>query len=372
MQKLKILLTIPNFDTAGSGKALLNIATRLDPTRFDVQIMCKHSKGDFFKVVEASGLKVHVVDYETPMRPIGKALLGVWSVSRKLKRINPDIIHSFHYSSDYSEALAARFAGIKFIYTKKNMNWGGPSKNSWFLRTLLANHICVQNTDMFAFFEGFSKSKFTLLPRGVNTIEFTSNDRSKSEICQKLELSDNFRYVICVANLVPVKGVETLIEAFNISNADGWHLLIVGDNNSEYGSHIKGLVKQKGMTSKVTFTGKTPLVKDYLEVSELFVLPTKNEGRREGSPVSLLEAMSMGLYVLGSKIPGIKDQLSNFPELMFEAGNVQELSGKMEMVFNLSQIELKTWSAILTEHVLNNYSIEKEVKNHQEIYDRVF
>ena len=127
--------------------------------------------------------------------------------------------------------------------------------------------------------------------------------------------------------------------------------------------------KQKEMADRVTFTGKTPLVKDYLEVSELFVLPTTSKG--EGSPMALLEAMSMGLYVLGSKIPGIKDQLSNFPELMFEAGNVQELSGKMEMVFNLSQMELKTWSAKLTEHVLNNYSIEKEVLKHEDIYRKV-
>ena len=33
--KIKILFTIPNFDTAGSGKALLNIALRLDREKFE-------------------------------------------------------------------------------------------------------------------------------------------------------------------------------------------------------------------------------------------------------------------------------------------------------------------------------------------------
>ena len=39
-----------------------------------------------------------------------------------------DLIHSFHYGPDYSEALAAKIAGIPWVYTKKNMNWGD-SKN---------------------------------------------------------------------------------------------------------------------------------------------------------------------------------------------------------------------------------------------------
>ena len=45
---------------------------------------------------------------------------SIISIFRKLKI---DLIHSFHYGSDYSEALAAKFAGIPWVYTKKNMNW---------------------------------------------------------------------------------------------------------------------------------------------------------------------------------------------------------------------------------------------------------
>ena len=46
-KKIKILFTIPNFDTAGSGKALLNIAKRLDRTRFD-SLICSRKLYDIF------------------------------------------------------------------------------------------------------------------------------------------------------------------------------------------------------------------------------------------------------------------------------------------------------------------------------------
>ena len=52
----KILYTIPNFDTAGSGKALINIANRLDRSRFEPHICCSHDRGIFFKEVIASGI----------------------------------------------------------------------------------------------------------------------------------------------------------------------------------------------------------------------------------------------------------------------------------------------------------------------------
>ena len=51
-KRIKILYTIPNFDTAGSGKALLNIAKKLNPDKFEVEIACLHNRGLFFKEVE--------------------------------------------------------------------------------------------------------------------------------------------------------------------------------------------------------------------------------------------------------------------------------------------------------------------------------
>ncbi len=369
---MKVLFTIPNFDTAGSGKALLNIAMALRKEHFEAEILCKHDKGDFFKQVLNSGLKVHLFEYESPLRPILKGLFRIWKTSRKLKQINPDIIHSFHYSADYSEPLAAKMAGIKWVYTKKNMSWGGSSKNAWWLRTCLADHVLVQNTDMFGFFKKFTKNKFSLVPRGVNTDEFSVPKKSNKDLLKTtLCLNKGLNYIICVANLVPVKGVELLLEAFIQIKQPKWGLLIVGNDNSDYGKQLRCMVNNSDLGNSILFTGKVRNVKDYLIASEIFVLPTKNEGRREGSPVSMLEAMSMGLYVLGSNIPGIKDQLSDFRNLLFEAGNIEELKQKLIHSIGLGSFERHKVGLDLTQHVSFKYSIEHEVERHENVYSRV-
>lgn len=62
MPKLKILYTIPNFDTAGSGKVLYDLAKGLDRERFEVHIACSHNRGAFFNEVEKLGLPVHLIE----------------------------------------------------------------------------------------------------------------------------------------------------------------------------------------------------------------------------------------------------------------------------------------------------------------------
>lgn len=360
---IKVLFTIPNFDTAGSGKALLNIAKNLDRKKFEPHIMCKHNKGAFFETVENSGIIVHIYNYETPMRPVIHGLSGCWRMSRIFKKIKPDLIHSFHYSADYSEAIAARMAGCKWVFTKKNMNWGGSSKNAWRLRSALANGIAVQNTDMLERFYPNTK-KTALIPRGVNTKDFSRRYQNGVNSTGK-------RTIVCVANLVPVKGVEVLIEAFkriceNSPNSD-WNVKIVGDDNNDYGVGLKKQYKDLINQEKLIFTGKVLDVKSELQSGEIFVLPTLSKG--EGSPVSLLEAMSMGLIVLGSKIPGIKDQLKPLgDEYMFKPGSVEELSKKLGAVMHLSKEQEAALNSKISAYCRTDWDISIEVKRHEQFY----
>ena len=68
--KIRILYTIPNFDTAGSGVPLLKIATSLDTNYFEPQIACLHDRGELFQDIRESGIKVHLIDLYKNARPI--------------------------------------------------------------------------------------------------------------------------------------------------------------------------------------------------------------------------------------------------------------------------------------------------------------
>ncbi|MGB3342508.1 MAG: glycosyltransferase [Aequorivita sp.] len=371
MKRIRVLFTIPNFDTAGSGRALLNIALALDKNRFEPHILCRHDRGAFFMVVNDSGIPVHVFEYIPNERPILQMLSNCYKVSRKLKKINPDIVHSFHYSASYSEALAARMAGAKWVFTKKNMSWGGGSKNAWKLRSFLANKIAVQNTDMQK--EFYPKSKKTvLIPRGVVLDNFKGSE-PLPQIREQMQTREDERILICVANFVPVKGIETLIKAF-VSIAPQfpeWVLWLVGDDKNDYGQTLHKLVAELDFESKIKFSGKQMNVLDYLNHAEIFVLPTLNEGRKEGSPVAMLEAMANSKVVLGSRVPGIKDQLKEYPDHLFTSKDEKDLAEKLSNLMTKDKNELRQLGATFLIPVADNYSIEKEVARHEQLYSSI-
>ncbi|MFC5195471.1 glycosyltransferase [Bizionia hallyeonensis] len=363
---IKILFTIPNFDTAGSGKALLHVAKRLDPKRFEVHIACLHKRGAFFNTVEASGIPIHVLNYTTPMKPYLKGLRRCYDISRQFKAIKPDIIHSFHYAADYSEALAAKLGGTPWVYTKKNMNWGGASKNAWHLRTWLATAVIAQNTDMLMQF--FSKSRKTILiPRGVDIDTFVPLPKN-ADLFQEWELETNQRILMCVANLVPVKGIEILLQAFSLVSAQfpEWKLMIVGDTSSSYGASMLTLSTELGLSDHVLFCGKQKNVSGYLSLAETVVLPTLDKG--EGSPVSLLEAMAAGKYVLGSDVSGIRDQLKPYPEHLVNAGDVEAWRIALEICCSNARIINSQIGKKFRDYVEENYSIDKEVLLCENLY----
>ena len=363
--KIKILYTIPNFDTAGSGKALLNVAKSLNSEKFEPYICCDHPRGLFFKNVKDSGIPIYLKKTRVVMIPRYKGIKETFYLAKYLKSLNVDIIHSFHYGDDYSEALAAKIAGIPWIYTKKNMNWGGKSKNSWILRTFFSKHILAQNTEMIK--EFFPKSKkVTLVPRGVNTKEFFPSAPNKG-ILTKYRIQKLDKVITCVANLHPVKGVEILIDAFlQISKVlNSVHLFIIGFNDNEYGEFLKNKVNKSCKRTNIHFTGKVNNIKEFLSVSDLFVLPTLNIKRREGCPVALLEALACGLKVLGSNVCGINNILSDFPGNMFEAGNVVQLKEKIEEQL---MKEDKIGDKLLLKHTIKNYDIMVEAKKHENVY----
>jgi hypothetical protein len=123
-KRLHILYTIPNFDTAGSGKVIYDLASQLDAKRFKVSIVCNHDRGLFFKEVQALGLPIHLMPFTFSLRPYYSLLHRVQPFKKFLKAQKVDLVHSWHYSSDWTEPLACKLSGIPFVYTKKAMSWG--------------------------------------------------------------------------------------------------------------------------------------------------------------------------------------------------------------------------------------------------------
>jgi glycosyltransferase involved in cell wall biosynthesis len=362
-KRIKILYTIPNFDTAGTGKAMLKIIERLDQQFFEPHIACNHDRGDFFKVVKDSGVPIHLFPTTTSMKNKWKGILKCWKMRKFYREHDFDLVHSFHYSDDYSEALSVRFAGKKWVYVKKNMNWGG---NGWKMRTWLAHGILVQNPTMMEMFFK-SNSKATLCFRGVDTSEFFPQPPQDS-IIQEFGLTPQTKVILLVANLVPLKGVEFLFQAMekvSIAPSEDIRIFIVGDDRNDYAKELK--IQASHSRFPIVFTGKRMDISAFHSIATLFVFPSL----KEGFGVSLLEALASGTYSIGSDIPGIRDQLKDFPNQLFPKGDVALLATKIQEALHFTKEELQEKVDQQLAAIHHGLTIEDEVARHEAFYKKI-
>ena len=137
IRPMRILFTLPNFITAGSGRAMLNLVERLDRDRFAPGVAIERAGGAMDREVEAMGIPFVVAPFRVPAFPRATFPARAWRAARPFRGF--DAWHSFNWQSEYSEAVIARLSGARsWIFTKKNMNW---DRRSWHVRATLATRI---------------------------------------------------------------------------------------------------------------------------------------------------------------------------------------------------------------------------------------
>lgn len=141
-------------------------------------------------------------------------------------------------------------------------------------------------------------SAIRFIPNGIDQDVFRpATEAEKQAARRRLDLPDSAVIVLYVGRLIELKQVDVLLKAWSQRSACGDDLLvIVGDGPEMNG--LQRLAQSLGIDAR--FFGAQTDVASFLRASDVFVLPS----RMEGLSVALLEAMSSGLAVIVSDLPG--------------------------------------------------------------------
>ena len=173
----------------------------------------------------------------------------------------------------------------------------------------------------------------------------------------------------CVAHLLPVKGHPTLIDA--VGKCPGMVLKLAGRPlDAEYVGGLKRQIEDLGIEDRVEFLGPVADVPSLHHELDVCVLPTLAEGRMEGCPVALLEAMSSGLPVIATAIPGAKDVIEHgVSGLLVPAKEPERLA---EALMELKSEERRQClGAGARERIEQKYSLAHEIATHETVYERL-
>ena len=131
--------------------------------------------------------------------------------------------------------------------------------------------------------------------------------------------------ILAIGNVIERKGYSLLIESL-ASIKSTWHLNIIGKYSTKDPFFIKltELIDKYKLSDNITFLGNIPndAKMKHLKESKLFVLPTFYEG----FGMSLVEASALGIHVITSDLPVLREVLKGGQVDFIPINDVKEFS----------------------------------------------
>lgn len=323
---VKILYVHNSLDTGGAQAVrylfLKNLGTRL----LDIHICCLGEKGEFGKRIETLGYRVDAFNNQYGLSQLATTL----NLYRYIKHNNFDIVHSSLFYANYHSALAASWAKTPLFITEEHGEHSLHLKKKHILYRLVGQRVSRTSDRILCCSDsvkqgvksayGADDDKITVLK---NLIEDKRSEikRRKEEVRAEFNIPDDTIVLGTVSSIYWVKNQKILIDAVSQPDYKKFFLLIVGD-----GPLKQELIKYSqmlGLGAKVYFTGWREDVADMLNAMDIFILPSFSEGL----PVCLLEAMSIGLPCIASRVGGIEEVVRDgITGLIVKPGNLSDLN----------------------------------------------
>lgn len=221
---------------------------------------------------------------------------------------------------------------------------------------------------------GVREEKIIRIPNGVDKDKFSVKgdsyrEKIKNELVPWFDGSE--KIITVVASIQFRKGIDILVEAFRgaASKIPSLRLLIVGRPSNNYET-VKNLVEKYELSKKVYFAGETSDVQQFLSVTDVYVSSARP--RAEGLSNSLLEAMSMGLPVVATRVSGSMDVIRDSENgLLVNTEDPDALQDAIVKVFQNEDMA-KRMGQEARETILASYSLDRVVEKYENLYKKMF
>lgn len=337
-------------------------------------IIAVSSEGKELKEVSVNeGVSVVSLNMSRKITPL-KDLISLWKLYLLFVSEKPDIVHT-HTPKAGTIGMIASF--LARVPVRMHTVAGLPLMEVNGVKRLILNivekitYFCASKVypNSFGLRDIIIKSKFTNENKlkvigngssnGIDTNHFNPSlfsDYEKQSLKKSLKIKETDFIFIFVGRLVGDKGINELIESFDLLSIknNNIKLLLVGPYEDEL-DPIQTLSKQRiSKNIQIISVGFQEDVRPYFAISDLLVFPSY----REGFPNVVMQAGAMGLPSIVTNINGCNEIIiDNFNGLIIPKKDSNSLKESMQL-FLENDTKLNECSRNSRNHIVEKYHCE--------------
>lgn len=334
-------------DPDEGGVAIYNHAILCGLAKAGYPVTCVQTARDNPMVARQRelGVRHHWLDYHT-RKDFGRTANNHADAEAVFAATRPDVV-LFTNCSVYSHNAAKNVAirlGIPFIVVEgyvvplQQLN----PEAAWFL-FFLENHykharaviaVSQENLSLLRRFYKLAPGKGEVVHYGRPSGYFEPrSEETRGRLRDSVGIPDDAVLCLTVGRLEPVKGYNLQVEAIRaLKEKEIWSKLFfvwIGPGSQE--QSLAEAIRSLGVADRVKILGQRWDIPDWLDASDIFLLPTYYEGM----PLAIMEAMAKGLAVAASSVSGIPEELGDTGKLLpppgsDPAGTVREMVATLE------------------------------------------
>jgi glycosyltransferase involved in cell wall biosynthesis len=354
----KVIFLFTPGPVGGAEKIVLNGVKALRAENIDVSLwIIKEERvpevaDAFIQLLSEQNVQSRVFSSQSVFDP---RLLRSLKESMKLEQAT--IIHAHGFKAAFYAHFAAPQSAKLIITHHGKTGHTFKVKIYEFIETQImkrANAVIAVSQDMKKMLStsGINTNKTTVVENFLTTEVITLKNSQVSPI-----------QLLFVGRLSPEKGCSVLIDSLATLDSKKFHLTILG--NGVEMKMLQAKVDSLQLKEMVSFVGFKNNVAEYMANSDALVMPSF----REGQPLALIEACCMGLPIVASNVGGIPELvIENKNGYLFEAGNVSELSNKLNLLPQNLEV-LKGTASEMKVKSFERFSSRTWAKNTIKVYD---
>lgn len=207
---------------------------------------------------------------------------------------------------------------------------------------------------------GFSPNRIIRIPNGVDTEKFTRNRPFPSR--------DKVRFLL-TGRRHPQKGIDVLLDAIKILQEKGlgdrFEVVLYGVDFPKYNYRL--MAQELGVAALVEFLPYNQNMLEIYRQVHAFLLPSRGEGLSN----ALLEAMSMELPVIVSRVSGMTDVVDDGKDgMLIPSESPQALATAMARIINEPEFAIQIGQNARRK-AENHFSLDSVARQYSELYEQL-